>query len=303
MYTVYSFVYFLNFLFHQDTISTKHIAQVISNENCQMALFFGYLLFDMVNSPDDLRLISKHVKFALTSGQKIVMPIVERFWDIVPQLSIIEFYATTETGMIFAKMRTKTNPNPLPRITFGTELSIRDSKGDVVDRNTTGEIWLKSFSQLKYYIQDPMKTSQTITTSGWVKIGDFAYITDDGDIIFQGKNNDQIKIATLIIFPQEIENVLNNQRCVEVSIVVDLPDNRLGSVLALIIKLKKEWIDKQDEARIEIENYFYENFKNNEEAGVLYPLGKLSFIREWPMTSSQKILRRRVRELCIIGEI
>ncbi|CAD5124895.1 DgyrCDS13146 [Dimorphilus gyrociliatus] len=288
---------------NENTVTTKHLADIISTENCTSAVFFGYLLYDMVNDIESFKRLAKSVKVIITSGQEIVMPIIHRLWETFPAIPIIDVYAATETGMIFSRMRTKVNPNPIPSLAVGAELSIRDKNGDVTDRNQIGQIWVRTVSQMKYYLTDPMQTSLTITTSGWLKTADLALITNDGDIVFQGRINDVLKIATLNQYPQPIENKMNTQRCIEISIIIGLPDDRLGTIPCLIVELKKEWRDKRAEARREIENFWNEHFKNDKESGEVFTLSRLLFINKWPLTSSQKILRRELINLCQIGKI
>ncbi|CAD5124894.1 unnamed protein product [Dimorphilus gyrociliatus] len=282
---------------NQGSFTTKDIATIISKENCSRVVLFAYLICDMVNSPNDFRLIAKHAKVILTGGQAICMSTIHHIWEIAPSLPVVEVYASTEMGRAFLKTRTKEDPNPFPVLPAGTEFSIRDENGDILERGEIGEIWVRNKTMMICYFNDPENTSKTLNKNGWIKTGDLALMTDDGNIKFQGRLNDVIKIATLKTYPLPFENVMNNNKCIEICVVLGLPDERLGCHLCLVVKLKKEWIHKETEAHKEIEDYWNENFKSDVEGGVVHTLKKIFFITEWPLTSSTKILRRKLYDM------
>lgn len=115
------------------------------------------------------------------------------------------------------------------------------SCGRVVDRmevkvdspdpgHTAGELWVKGDNVMSGYYKNPDATA-AVMRDGWMNTGDVGNIDSDGFIYLRGRNKNMILGPSgQNIYPEEIEQQLNNMPYVNESLVID--DN--GSLAALI---------------------------------------------------------------------
>jgi len=110
-----------------------------------------------------------------------------------------------------------------------------------------GEIVAKGPNVMLGYYKDPARTKSVFTEDGWFRTSDIAVQDEKGRFFIKGRNNNMILGPSgENIYPEEIENVINNVEGVSESIVVE----RDGKLVALVqpdenyIKWDKESEDK-----------------------------------------------------------
>jgi len=111
-----------------------------------------------------------------------------------------------------------------------------------------GEIVAKGPNVMLGYYKDPVRTKSVFTEDGWFRTSDIAVIDEKGRYHIKGRNSNMILGPSgENIYPEEIENVLNNVEGVSESIVVE----RNGRLVALVQPIENfiEW-DKESEDKI-----------------------------------------------------
>lgn len=110
-----------------------------------------------------------------------------------------------------------------------------------------GEIIAKGPNVMLGYYKDPTRTKSVFTEDGWFRTSDIAVQDEKGRFSIKGRNNNMILGPSgENIYPEEIENVINNVEGVSESIVVE----RDGKLVALVqpdenyIQWDKEGEDK-----------------------------------------------------------
>ena len=110
-----------------------------------------------------------------------------------------------------------------------------------------GEIIAKGPNVMLGYYKDPQRTKSVFTEDGWFRTSDIAIQDEKGRFYIKGRNSNMILGASgENIYPEEIENVINNLEGVSESIVVE----RGGKLVALVqpqenfIQWDKEGEDK-----------------------------------------------------------
>ena len=117
-----------------------------------------------------------------------------------------------------------------------------------------GEIVAKGPNVMLGYYKDPVRTRSVFTEDGWFRTSDIAIQDEMGRFYIKGRNSNMILGPSgENIYPEEIENVLNNLEGVGESIVVE----RNGRLVALVAPAEGfiEW-DKESEDK------FYEKLAN-----------------------------------------
>ena len=102
---------------------------------------------------------------------------------------------------------------------------------DVNPETGEGDIVAKGPNVMLGYYKDPQRTKSVFTEDGWFRTSDIAVLDKKGRFYIKGRNNNMILGPSgENIYPEEIENVINNVEGVSESIVVE----RGGRLVALV---------------------------------------------------------------------
>jgi long-chain acyl-CoA synthetase len=107
-----------------------------------------------------------------------------------------------------------------------------------------GEIVAKGPNVMLGYYKDPIRTKSVFTEDGWFRTSDIAIQDEKGRFFIKGRNNNMILGPSgENIYPEEIENVINNVEGVSESIVVE----RDGRLVALVQPDFVEWDNESED--------------------------------------------------------
>jgi long-chain acyl-CoA synthetase len=162
-------------------------------------------------------------------GGAALNPEVEKF------LRTIRFPYTVGYGM--------TECGPLISYTYWEQFKER-SCGKVVDRmqvkihssdpeNEVGEIVTRGTNVMLGYYKNPKATAEVMDQDGWLKTGDLGIMDKDGFIFIRGRNKNMFLGASgQNIYPEEIEDKLNNSPYIAESIVIHENGHK---IIALVV--------------------------------------------------------------------
>jgi len=181
--------------------------------------------------------------------------------EIEQFLKMIEFpytvgYGMTECGPIIAyedwkKFKMGSCGKAVPRMVV---------KIDSPDpENIAGEIITKGDNVMLGYFKNEEATAQVIDKDGWLHTGDMGVIDAEGNITIKGRSKNMLLSASgQNIYPEEIEDLLNNLPYVSESLIVSQNDKLVGLVYpdfddAFAHGLTNEDIEKvMEENRVEL---------------------------------------------------
>ena len=137
-------------------------------------------------------------------------------------------YGMTESGPLIGYTGWET----FKKGTCGIPVDRMQVKIDSEDpAQVTGEILAKGDNVMLGYYKNPKSTAETIDKEGWLHTGDLGTIDNEGNITIRGRSKNMILGPSgQNIYPEEIEEKLNNLPYVEESIVVQ----KEGKIIALI---------------------------------------------------------------------
>lgn len=116
------------------------------------------------------------------------------------------------------------------------------SCGKVVDRmevmidspdpyNIPGVLYTKGSNVMKGYFKNPEATKAELSDDGWLNTGDIALLDADGFVYLRGRNKNMLLGPSgQNIYPEEIEQILNNMPYVNESVVIS-ESNRLIALI------------------------------------------------------------------------
>jgi acyl-CoA synthetase (AMP-forming)/AMP-acid ligase II len=120
---------------------------------------------------------------------------------------------------------------------FDWEYKVVDEQNKEVPRGQPGELAVKGPGIMKEYYKNPEATQKTLV-DGWLMTGDMVRVDEDGFIWIVDRKKDVIITGGENIFPVEIEEFLMANNKVHDVAVIGIPDERLGEIVAAIIKVK-----------------------------------------------------------------
>lgn len=112
--------------------------------------------------------------------------------------------------------------------------------------NIAGEIQAKGDNIMVGYYKNEEATKAAFTDDGYLRTGDLGVMDQDGNIFIKGRSKNMILSANgQNIYPEELEAVVNNQKYVSESVVVD----RSGKIVALVYfdsdAIRKDGLDEE----------------------------------------------------------
>lgn len=88
----------------------------------------------------------------------------------------------------------------------------------IVDENTNeeitvrgpdarGELWCRAPNVMKGYWHNKKATEDTLTSDGWLKTGDIAYVSEEGHFFIVDRKKELIKVKGNQVAPAELEGM------------------------------------------------------------------------------------------------
>jgi len=123
------------------------------------------------------------------------------------------------------------------RVGILSEVSIRDSHGKPVPTGAEGEVWIRSGSIMKGYVNLPKQTTEALR-DGWLSTNDIGRMDDRGYLYLLDRKKFMIITGGVNVFPAAVEAVVIEHPAVEEVAVVGVPSPEWGEAVVAIIKLK-----------------------------------------------------------------
>jgi len=119
-------------------------------------------------------------------------------------------------------------------------------------QKTVGEILVRGDNVMSGYYKNPEATSTIFTQDGWMRTGDLGVIDAKGNIFIRGRNKSMfLGPSGQNIYPEEIEDKLNNLPYIIESIVVERGDKITALVYPDLEAFKAEGTHKTIEEQME----------------------------------------------------
>lgn len=170
-----------------------------------------------------------------------VMP-VEKLKQLIykyPTIGFIHTYGQTECSPRITALLPQDSMKKIGSIGKsipGVKVKIVDINNNPVEPLKNGEIVVCGDNVMKGYYKQREKTT-AIIRNGWLHTGDMGYFDEDGYIYLTGRIKNIIISGGINIYPEEIEQVLLQNECIEDAYVYGKAHDMMGEVpVAKIIK-------------------------------------------------------------------
>jgi len=265
------------------------LLDMIERTRTTHAGFIGKLALDVL---DDERLEQRDLS-ALTSvalGGTAASPhLVEELCRRLG-VSVVNGYGQSESPHITGTRvddsfddRLNTIGRPLPH----REVCIRRvGSKEIAALGETGEICTRGPLVMDGYFRDPAATAATIDEEGWLNTGDLGSMDERGFITFRGRSREVIVRGGENVYPQEVEQVLDQAPGVAESVVVGTTHPRLSEEVTAIVRA---------EPGAELDEATLSQFVAERLSGFKVPK-RWAFVDTLPRTASGKVRKSEVKE-------
>lgn len=166
--------------------------------------------------------------------------------------------------------------------------------GRVVATGEVGEVCARGYQQFAYYLHDPPDaTSAAVDPDGFVRTGDLGVMDDRGHLTITGRLKELIIRGGENISPVHIEHVLSEHDSVAEVVVVGVPDERLGEIVAAVVHTS----DQHPGLKEELVSYAQHRLARYQMPARWY------LADQFPVTPTGKVQRFAVREAILQGRI
>ncbi|MFC0111606.1 non-ribosomal peptide synthetase [Kibdelosporangium aridum] len=176
-------------------------------------------------------------------GDVVPLDVVERVRQACPQLRVVHTYGPTETTLCATWKPIKPGDQvgpalPIGRPMPGRRLYVLDVFLRPLPPGVAGDLYIagagvahgylgRSALTAERFVADPFSPGERM-----YRTGDLAYWTDEGELVFAGRDDNQVKIRGHRVEPGEVEAALAEQPGVDQSVVVARDGRLIGYVVS-----------------------------------------------------------------------
>jgi long-chain acyl-CoA synthetase len=195
-------------------------------------------LFLMIEAAEAAGTICHGVRLVLCSGAKWPPKMTPRLKKVFPKALFAEFYGASELSFVtLARSDERVPKASVGRPFPGVTVSIRDPKGKNCAAGKAGLVFVEG--PLLFAGYGP--GAEDVTRIGdAVSVGDRGFLDKSGFLHLEGRNDRMLISAGRNIQPEEVEAALDLHPAVEASAVFGVADEKRGTRLAALIRVKDE---------------------------------------------------------------
>src|SRR5205807_1447794 len=239
---------------------------------------------ELKKNPRDL----SYIRVVVSGASALDRAARAEFESYHPQ-NVVEGYGLSEASPV-------THVNPIDeRNRPGTiGLPLPDTEARIMDQATgreelpegaVGELVIRGPQVMKGYFDNPEETARALR-GDWLYTGDLARRDRDGYFTIVDRKKDIIKTSGFLVFPAEVEEVLNKFPGVAEAAVIGVPDAERGeSITAIVVPQPGMVLEKAA-----IESHCQKHLGKQKRPR------QIEIVNELPKNFLGKIQRRRLRE-------
>jgi fatty-acyl-CoA synthase/long-chain acyl-CoA synthetase len=220
--------------------------------------------------------------------------LMRRIQSLFPQAEVLQACGMTETAGIFALSDPTDTPEQRAttqgRAAPGIEVRIVDIEtGAEVAPGEVGEILVRGHCVMEGYFRDPEKTAAALDAERWLHTGDLYRRDADGNLVFNGRLKDMLKVGGENVAAIEVESFLCRHPGVRLAEVIGMPDPRLDEVPVAFVE-RRSGSTVQAQELIEFCRGRIANYKIPRAIHFMEPA-------DWPMSATKvnkQVLRERL---------
>ncbi len=234
----------------------------------------------------------------VSAGEALTHKIVDKFKDL--PINFYNAYGPTETSICSNIKLVEDSFEDLSGIPIGTALRntnvfLVNEHEEIVPKGVIGEMCISGVGVAEGYIDNLALTNEQFvlnekTNTRYYKTGDLAKMLPNGDVLFLGRNDNQLKIRGHRVELEFIENALNAHPNIDEAVVIVKKDSS-GHFIVAFVKVSTKF----DE--MEVRNFLADSIPN-----YMLPKRILS-LDKFPLTTNLKIDLKKLKEIEILEAV
>ncbi|MEY9996255.1 amino acid adenylation domain-containing protein/non-ribosomal peptide synthase protein (TIGR01720 family) [Streptomyces sp. V4I8] len=182
------------------------------------AVWLTSALFNLVVEEDAHSLAG--LREVWVGGDRVSAPVVRRAMEACPDTVFVNGYGPTETTVFATSHRVDRTREPSPDVPIGQAMDsmrayVLDEELRPVPPGTSGELYMAGPGVARGYLHRPAQTAERFVPCPFgpggermYRTGDLVTVDEDGDLVYQGRADQQVKVRGFRIEPGEIEAAL-----------------------------------------------------------------------------------------------
>jgi len=181
------------------------------------------------------------LKYVASGGAPLPVEVANAF-EIVTGTKINEGWGMTETSPsgtftpLVGKRKVGSCGIPVPQVVL--KFADVGDPAKYVALGERGEICIKGPNVMKGYWKNEDATAAAMTTDGFLRTGDVAYMDDDGFVFIVDRVKDMLLCGGYNVYPRNIEEAIYTHPSVAEVCVIGIPDEYRGETPKAFITLK-----------------------------------------------------------------
>ncbi|MEO6089056.1 MAG: amino acid adenylation domain-containing protein, partial [Umezawaea sp.] len=192
-------------------------------------------------------------RFVMCGGEALPPATVRRFFDVNPDVRLVNFYGPTETTVdVMTHECTRSDVVPIGRPVANTRAYVLDSALAPAAPGVVGELYLAGCQLARGYLGQPDLTAERFvadpfgTGTRMYRTGDLVRVDPDGVLSYVGRADGQVKVNGQRIELGEVESVLAELPGVERAVVVPRGSGQLaGYVTGTPAEDPRTWLARR----------------------------------------------------------
>jgi fatty-acyl-CoA synthase len=161
--------------------------------------------------------------------------------DLLPNVTIVDSYSSSETGTMASAAFRKDEGTP-PFTLSATAVVVSADRTRYLGPGDDEIGWSARRGRIPLgYLDDPAKTTETFPTIAGERVsipGDRARLSADGTVILLGRDSMVVNTGGEKVYVEEVEDAIVAHPDVEDALVVGRPDDRFGNEVVALVQLR-----------------------------------------------------------------
>ncbi|MFY0545521.1 AMP-binding protein [Brevibacillus sp. H7] len=270
------------------------VLSVVEEERCTALYGVPTMFIAELNHPTFAERDLRSLRTGIMSGSPCPIEVMKKVEEKMGIREITIAYGQTEASPVITQTRLadsiERRVSTVGRAHDEVEVKVVDpATGETLPPGVQGELCTRGYLVMKGYYNMPEQTAKAIDHEGWLHTGDLATMDEEGYFRITGRLKDMIIRGGENIYPREIEEFLyTHPKILDVQ-VVGVPDAKYGEQVLACIKVRPDQSLTEEEVR---------QFCDGKIARYKIP-HYIQFVTEYPMTSSGKIQKYKLRQQAI----
>ncbi|XP_067913877.1 medium-chain acyl-CoA ligase ACSF2, mitochondrial [Heterodontus francisci] len=265
--------------------------EAVQTERCTVLYGTPTMYIDMLSQKDFATFDISTLEAAIVAGSPCPIEVANKIKNELNIIELVGAYGTTENSPVtfqgFPMDEVKRKLETVGYVSPHIEAKIVHLQTEeVLPLNTAGELWIRGYSVMLRYWNEPEKTKESITPEGWYKTGDIATLDSYGYCQIVGRCKDMVIRGGENIYPAEVEAFLHTYPKIHEVQVVGVHDDKMGEELCACVRVGEGMECTAEELKAYCKGQI-SHFKIPR---------YIVFVNDFPLTPVGKVKKHKLRE-------